>query len=62
VLEIVGAVRDETVHALPDLGVRARRWGRALDLDEAAALVRGGRSDELRRRLLERLLAAEEVA
>ncbi|MGH2637238.1 MAG: precorrin-2 dehydrogenase/sirohydrochlorin ferrochelatase family protein, partial [Actinomycetota bacterium] len=40
VLEIVGEVRAETVPALPDLVARARRWRRALDLDEAAALVR----------------------
>jgi precorrin-2 dehydrogenase / sirohydrochlorin ferrochelatase len=62
VLEVVGAVRDETLEALPDLSVRARRWRRALDLDEAAALVRAGLPDELRRRLLGRLLAHEEVA
>jgi precorrin-2 dehydrogenase/sirohydrochlorin ferrochelatase len=62
VLEVVGAVREETLEALPDLSVRARRWRRALDLDEAAALVRAGLPDELRRRLLARLLAGEEVA
>jgi siroheme synthase-like protein len=62
VLTVVGEVRTETLGALTDLGTRARRWRRALDLDEAAALVRAGRSDELRRRLLERLLSAEEVA
>jgi siroheme synthase-like protein len=62
VLAVVGEVRAETLGALKDLGTRARRWRRALDLDEAAALVRAGRSDELRRRLLERLLSAEEVA
>jgi len=62
VLAIVAEVREETRGALPDLGTRARRWRRALDLEEAAALVRAGRGEELRRRLLERLLAAEEVA
>lgn len=62
VLAVVGEVRTETLGTLKDLGTRARRWRRALDLDEAAALVRAGRSDELRRRLLERLLSAEEVA
>ena len=31
--------------SLPDVGERARRWGDALDLDEAAALVRDGRAD-----------------
>jgi siroheme synthase-like protein len=62
VLAVVGEVRTETLAALKDLGTRARKWRRALDLDEAAALVRAGRSEELRRRLLERLLSAEEVA
>jgi len=36
--------------------VRAERWREALDLDEAVELVRTGRSDELRRTLIERLL------
>ena len=62
VLRVVGAVREKTLEALPDLGDRAKRWRRALDLDEAAALARAGRSEELRRRLVERLLANEEVA
>jgi precorrin-2 dehydrogenase/sirohydrochlorin ferrochelatase len=62
VLEVVGAVREQTLGALPDVSVRARRWRRALDLDEAVALVRAGHPDELRQRLLERLLAGEEVA
>ena len=62
VLEIVGTVRAETVAELPDLRVRAARWHRALDLDEAAALVRAGRGVELRRRLVERLLPEEVVA
>jgi precorrin-2 dehydrogenase/sirohydrochlorin ferrochelatase len=62
VLAVVAQVREETLGALPDLAARARRWRRALDLDEAAALVRAGRPDELRRRLTERLLAVEEVA
>jgi uroporphyrin-III C-methyltransferase/precorrin-2 dehydrogenase/sirohydrochlorin ferrochelatase len=58
--EIVGIcreVRAETIPLLPDLAARARRWRDALDLDEAVALVRAGRSDELRGRLRERLLA-----
>jgi precorrin-2 dehydrogenase/sirohydrochlorin ferrochelatase len=61
VLAVLRAVRDETMPALPDLGERARRWSRALDLDEAAELVRVGRGDELRERLVTRLLAADEV-
>lgn len=61
-LRVIGEVREETFALLPDLGTRARRWRAALDLDEAAALVRAGRADELRRRLRERLLRAEEVA
>ena len=62
VLAIVAKVRSETLPQLTDLATRARRWRRALDLDEAAALVRCHRSDELRRRLLERLLRDEDVA
>jgi siroheme synthase-like protein len=62
VLEIVGRVRAETAAALPDLGERARRWRRALDLDEAAELVRAGRGDELGRRLRDRMLRDVEVA
>lgn len=62
VLAIVAEVREQTRAELPDLGTRARRWRRALDLDEAAALVRAGRGDELLGRLLERLLRAEDVA
>jgi precorrin-2 dehydrogenase/sirohydrochlorin ferrochelatase len=56
VLRVVGEVRDETIAALPVFAERARRWRQALDLDEAAELVRAGRSDELRSRLRERLL------
>jgi siroheme synthase-like protein len=59
ILRIVGEVRRDTLPALPDFSERARRWHDALDLDEAAELVRGGRGEELRTRLRERLL--EEV-
>ena len=45
-----------TLPLLPDFGDRAQRWAEALDPDEAAALVRDGRSDELRDRLIARLL------
>jgi hypothetical protein len=58
----VAKVRSETLPRLRDLATRARRWRSALDLDEAAALVRADRSDELRRRLLDRLLRDEDVA
>jgi len=56
ILRIVGRVRRETLADLPDFGVRARRWHEALDLDEAAVLVRAGRGDELAARLRARLL------
>jgi siroheme synthase-like protein len=56
VLRVVGEVRRATLPSLPDLRTRARRWQTALDLDEAAGLVRDGRADELRTRLRERLL------
>ncbi len=57
VLRIVGEVRRDTLPALPDFAVRAQRWHRALDLDEAAELVHQGRGEELRARLNARLLA-----
>src|SRR5919201_6049825 len=56
ILRVVGEVRAATTSALPDLSTRARRWHTALDLDEASALVRAGRPDELRQRLTERVL------
>jgi precorrin-2 dehydrogenase/sirohydrochlorin ferrochelatase len=59
VVETVAAVRAETLPSLPDLRTRAVRWRRALDLDEAGELVRANGADELRRRLLERLLAED---
>jgi precorrin-2 dehydrogenase / sirohydrochlorin ferrochelatase len=55
-LSVIAEVRRQTLPALGDLGVRAERWREALDLDEAVELVRTGRSDELRRTLIERLL------
>lgn len=56
VAKVLRTVREETLPFLPDLAERARRWGDALDLDEAAALVRDGRSAELGERLRGRLL------
>jgi siroheme synthase-like protein len=56
VLRVVGEVRRETLPSLPDLRERARRWQEALDIDEAAGLVRDGRAEELRALLRERLL------
>jgi siroheme synthase-like protein len=56
VLRVVGEVRRETLPSLPDLRERARRWQEALDLDQAASLVRDGRGDELRTLLRDRLL------
>ena len=56
VLAVVREVREETLPSLPDLRERSRRWSAALDLDEAAALVRSGQAAELGRLLRERLL------
>ncbi len=61
-LRVVGEVRRETLPALPDFAVRARRWHDALDLDEAADLVHQGRGDELHTRLRERLLEEVEAS
>jgi precorrin-2 dehydrogenase / sirohydrochlorin ferrochelatase len=62
VLRIVGEVRAATSPMIADLPTRARRWRRALDLEEAVALIRDGRGDELRRRLTERVVAREATA
>jgi len=56
VLRVVGEVRRETLPSLPDLRERAKRWQEALDLHEAAGLIRDGRAEELRTLLRERLL------
>jgi precorrin-2 dehydrogenase/sirohydrochlorin ferrochelatase len=55
-LRVLREVREETLPLLPDLRTRSRRWAEALDPDEAAELVRGGQVEELRSRLLARLL------
>lgn len=59
ILAVLRRVREETMPAIPDVAVRARRWANALDADEAVRLVREGRADELERRLRERLHAEE---
>jgi precorrin-2 dehydrogenase len=56
VLAVLRSVREETNPHMPDLRVRAERWADALDLDEAPALVRAGRSEELARTLRSKLL------
>ncbi len=59
---LLGEVREQTLPLLPDLGERSRRWRRALQLDELEALVRDGRGEEARRRLLARLVGAEQAS
>jgi len=61
VLEVLREVREETLPLLPDLRERSRCWNEALDLDEAATLVASGRRDELKAKLLGRLLGQEVV-
>jgi precorrin-2 dehydrogenase/sirohydrochlorin ferrochelatase len=56
VLQVLRDVRSETLHHLPNLEERSRRWARALDTEELSGLVRAGRSEEARRVLTERLL------
>jgi siroheme synthase-like protein len=55
-LDVLERARHLTLPALPDLGERSRRWERALDLDEVRELVRVGRADDARDRLVGRLL------
>ena len=55
-VEVLRAVREETLGSIPDLPERSKRWARALDLDEAVDLVLAGRRDELVDRLRARLL------
>ena len=56
VVAVLRSVREQTTPLLPDLATRAARWSEALDLEEAADLVRSGRSEELAARLRGRLL------
>jgi siroheme synthase-like protein len=56
VLVVLRQVREATFARIPSFEERAARWATALDLDEAAALVRAGRAEELRARLTYRLL------
>jgi siroheme synthase-like protein len=56
VVQVLGAIREETLGSIPSLSERSKRWARALDLDEAAELVRDGRRDVLENRLRSRLL------
>ena len=56
VLHVLREVREATLPLLPDIRERSARWREALDPDEAAALVRAGCADELRGRLVSRLL------
>jgi uroporphyrin-III C-methyltransferase/precorrin-2 dehydrogenase/sirohydrochlorin ferrochelatase len=56
VLSVLREVRASTLAFLPDISDRAARWGAALDTAEASALVREGRGNDLRERLIRRLL------
>lgn len=55
---LIAEVRERTLPLLPDLGERSRRWRAALRsgaMEELEALVRAGRAEQARRRLLDRL-------
>jgi precorrin-2 dehydrogenase/sirohydrochlorin ferrochelatase len=58
-VEVLGEVRALTFRAFAWQRERADAWARALDLDEAADLVAHGRADELKDRLIERLLSEQ---
>lgn len=55
IVEVLEEVRGETLSDLPDLRERSRRWRVALDVEEAEALVREGRREELKALLVSRL-------
>jgi siroheme synthase-like protein len=61
VLRVLRVVRRESLERLPAFAERARAWREALDVDEAAALAREGRTDELADRLRARLFAGAEA-
>jgi siroheme synthase-like protein len=56
VLDLLGTVRGETLAFIPDLRERSSRWQEALDTEELVSLVREGRQEEARTRLLDRLV------
>jgi len=56
---LLGEVREQTLPLLPDLGERSRRWRHALELEELEALVRAGRAEQARERLLAHLVGPE---
>lgn len=59
-LDLLGEVRAATLPALPDLRERARRWRSALgEVEGLLELIRTGRVDEARVRLLGALLPEE---
>jgi len=60
VLAVLRSVREETMPLLPQFSTRARRWAAALDIEEAAHLVRQGQASELGARLRARLLDGAE--
>lgn len=59
VMELIADVRQRTLSRLPDLAERSRRWNAALDLDELEEMIAGGRGDEARTLLEERLLEVD---
>ena len=59
VMRLLGEVRQQTMPILPNIAERAKRWSKALDLDEAQELMREGRAAELRERLMSRLSGTE---
>jgi precorrin-2 dehydrogenase/sirohydrochlorin ferrochelatase len=60
-LDLVGSVREETAAVLGDVRERARRWRQALDPAELLPLLKEGRRQEARGRLLERLGVAAQA-
>src|SRR4051812_21147111 len=59
VMRLVGEVRQQTMPILPNIAERAKRWSKALDLEEAQQLMKEGRAAELRERLMSRLTGTD---
>ncbi|MFN8232056.1 MAG: bifunctional precorrin-2 dehydrogenase/sirohydrochlorin ferrochelatase [Actinomycetota bacterium] len=61
-VDLLRDVRTRVTPMLPELADRSRRWQAVLDVSEAEHLVGEGRCEELRQRLIDRLIGTERRA